>query len=653
LLLTLDFSTYGQKKEASYGYPLIHNYTSKEYLVAENVNWATTQDELGNMYFANKDGILKFDGNYWTKIGTNTEAKSISYDSISKTVYVGCFEDFGYLKVIDKGILAFVSLANKLKNNEKIGTVWDCFSTPEGLFFNTENRLLRYKDGNFKNWKAENSFHTSFYAGDKIFVRDVGVGLFCLEGYVMLYINGSDAFANQRVDFIEKTKNTENEYILASREKGLFKFKLINENEQYSMSLMPINNGTENLFSTNILYNGVKLSNNKLAFSTEAGGVLILDFEGNLIAQYNIDNGVNCNVINDVFEDINGNLWLATENGISLVMHSLPNYNFQYKGNISGMTEAIAKLDDVVYLGSSAGLFQFNKQKNQFEKSNFPFTQVWQLTELKDKKSLIASTTKGIYKVTNTGFTLLTSAIENVYTVCESKIHKHVFYIGHLGGFAAYKIENGSFNFVYSNPNINYPIRSISEGQYGNIWLSTQNDGLIYMRSGIIKALKQRGESGESKDGMDMSLVHINKATLLLEYASANNPIYIVREKTQAAIENAIIYTHETDKKILFEIKGNKFPMGIYMGTTLQPFKKHEIQLVKGDVVYMFSDGYADQFGGPSAKKLKYNQFKKFILESMFLTMEEQRIYLEQKINEWQGDLEQVDDVLVIGVRIV
>jgi serine phosphatase RsbU (regulator of sigma subunit) len=89
------------------------------------------------------------------------------------------------------------------------------------------------------------------------------------------------------------------------------------------------------------------------------------------------------------------------------------------------------------------------------------------------------------------------------------------------------------------------------------------------------------------------------------------------------------------------------------MGTTLQPFKKHEIQLVKGDVVYMFSDGYADQFGGPSAKKLKYNQFKKFILESMFLTMEEQRIYLEQKINEWQGDLEQVDDVLVIGVRIV
>jgi serine phosphatase RsbU (regulator of sigma subunit) len=80
---------------------------------------------------------------------------------------------------------------------------------------------------------------------------------------------------------------------------------------------------------------------------------------------------------------------------------------------------------------------------------------------------------------------------------------------------------------------------------------------------------------------------------------------------------------------------------------------KQDIQLCKGDVLYMFSDGFADKLGGPSAKKLKYNQFKKFILESMFLTMEEQKIYLEQMLNEWQGDLEQVDDVLVIGVRIV
>jgi len=179
------------------------------------------------------------------------------------------------------------------------------------------------------------------------------------------------------------------------------------------------------------------------------------------------------------------------------------------------------------------------------------------------------------------------------------------------------------------------------------------NEILNRMRAGIIKALKQRGESGESKDGMDMSLVKLDTSTLILEYAGANNPIYIIRDKNQPEITNAVLFNSENNKKNLFEIKGNKFPVGIHMGTTLQDFTQREIQLVKGDVFYMFSDGYADQFGGPSAKKLKYNQFKKLILESMFLTMEEQKIYLEQKLNDWQGDLEQVDDVLVIGVRIV
>ena len=125
----------GQQRGTNYGYPLIHNYTSKEYIVAENVNWAATQDELGNMYFANNHGILKFDGNYWTLISTNTQAISICYDSISKTVFVGCVEDFGFLKVLNNGKLSFVSLTNKLKKNEKIGMVWDCFSSPQGIFF--------------------------------------------------------------------------------------------------------------------------------------------------------------------------------------------------------------------------------------------------------------------------------------------------------------------------------------------------------------------------------------------------------------------------------------------------------------------------------------------------------------------------------------
>jgi serine phosphatase RsbU (regulator of sigma subunit) len=176
---------------------------------------------------------------------------------------------------------------------------------------------------------------------------------------------------------------------------------------------------------------------------------------------------------------------------------------------------------------------------------------------------------------------------------------------------------------------------------------------LNMLRSGIIKALKQRGESGESKDGMDMSLVNINKLTKELEFSGANNPIYIVRSKDKPAPEKATTFNIDNSNYYLYEIKGNKFPVGIHMGTTLQPFTKQSVTLHTGDAIYLFSDGFADQFGGPHGKKLKYTQFKKLILESLFLSMEEQKIYLEQKLNEWQGQLEQVDDILVIGIRII
>jgi serine phosphatase RsbU (regulator of sigma subunit) len=176
---------------------------------------------------------------------------------------------------------------------------------------------------------------------------------------------------------------------------------------------------------------------------------------------------------------------------------------------------------------------------------------------------------------------------------------------------------------------------------------------LNMLRSGIIKALKQRGESGESKDGMDMALININKLTKEMEFAGANNPIYIVRSLDKPAPDGASPFKIDNSNYCLYEIKGNKFPVGIHMGTTLQPFTKQSVTLYIGDAVYLFSDGFADQFGGPNGKKLKYTQFKKLILESLFLSMEEQKIYLEQKLNDWQGQLEQVDDILVIGIRII
>ncbi len=136
----------------------------------------------------------------------------------------------------------------------------------------------------------------------------------------------------------------------------------------------------------------------------------------------------------------------------------------------------------------------------------------------------------------------------------------------------------------------------------------------------------------EVKDGMDIALCALNPNTNELEYSGANNSIYII------------------SKGELTEIKADKQPIGKYAYS--KAFVNHKITLQKSDTIYIFSDGYADQFGGEKGKKFKYSRFKNLLLELYDNPMKEQLTVINRKFNSWKGKLEQVDDVCVIGVKI-
>lgn len=135
----------------------------------------------------------------------------------------------------------------------------------------------------------------------------------------------------------------------------------------------------------------------------------------------------------------------------------------------------------------------------------------------------------------------------------------------------------------------------------------------------------------EVKDGMDIALCSIKGNTL--HYSGANNPLWVLRKD---AVE-------------FEEIKANKQPIGKYANP--EPFTSHEVQLNPGDTVYIFTDGYQDQFGGPKGKKLKASNLKKLILDNAHQPMSQQKSKLEQAFHQWKGDLDQLDDVCVIGFR--
>jgi len=162
----------------------------------------------------------------------------------------------------------------------------------------------------------------------------------------------------------------------------------------------------------------------------------------------------------------------------------------------------------------------------------------------------------------------------------------------------------------------------------------TQPDEILnHLRDGVISALKQKGEEGDTKDGMDIALCTYDLGSMNLNYAGANNPLYLIRNNE------------------LLEEKPDKQPIGYFLDE-LTPFTNVNLEIKKGDTIYIFSDGYADQFGGPKGKKFKYRPFKELLLSLQGTPMKEQRDVLDKTIEDWKGELEQIDDICILGVKI-
>lgn len=184
------------------------------------------------------------------------------------------------------------------------------------------------------------------------------------------------------------------------------------------------------------------------------------------------------------------------------------------------------------------------------------------------------------------------------------------------GGFMT-MLGNGLLNELVNEHNVTEPAEVLNK-----------------LREKIITSLKQTGRSGENKDGMDIVLFRIDPSGKELCYAAANNGFLLIRDG--AAQEHA----------------GDKQPVGIYNDQPA-PFRQFTITLQKGDLIYSFTDGYPDQFGGPKGKKFKYRQLNEILTGNSGKTLKDQKNILSWHFENWKGELEQVDDVCVIGVKIV
>lgn len=189
----------------------------------------------------------------------------------------------------------------------------------------------------------------------------------------------------------------------------------------------------------------------------------------------------------------------------------------------------------------------------------------------------------------------------------------------------------GAFMSMLGSALLNDVVRSIHKLQANLI--------LNELRDQVILSLRQTGKEEETKDGMDLSMCLLNKENMKLQFAGAYNSLYLIRNGK------------------LREIKGDKMPIGI-SSRAGKSFTNHTMKVYKDDTLYMFSDGYPDQFGGERGKKYLYTRFKTLLLEIQDRIMFDQKEILEQNMNEWMGltggndKYDQVDDIIVMGIKI-
>ncbi len=163
--------------------------------------------------------------------------------------------------------------------------------------------------------------------------------------------------------------------------------------------------------------------------------------------------------------------------------------------------------------------------------------------------------------------------------------------------------------------------------------INTPSEILDELNKGVANIFKRDGFDNDLKDGMDISIIAIHKTKNIIEYAGAINQLFLIRNDH------------------IHEYKANRFsisPINLGFGK----YTNHVIEVKDNDMIYLFSDGYVDQFGGPDEKKFKYRRFRHLLLNNYHRPLDEQKGVLKRVINTWRGQLEQIDDILVMGIRI-
>ena len=537
----------GRQSSIEKGFLPIHNYSPKEYN-ARPQNWAIVQDKRGVMYFGNNKGVLEYDGVNWRQINTpnETTVRSLSIDEKGR-IYIGARGEFGYLSPDSIGNLKYKSLLKYVnKKDRKFADVWKTFATDEGVFFQTSDKIFRWRDNQFKVWNADKSFHFMFYlpspskgVNGQIYVSEREIGLKKLIDDDLVLIQGGELFAEESIYFMIPFK--EKQILLNTRSHGLYimtptsadYYPTNRHNPEQFTKIVPFHSKIDSFLMKNLVYSAIRLHNGNYSIGTSEGGIAIIDSVGKLLYFLNKDQGLQDEATKFQYIDAQKRLWIALNNGISSVDISSPITFFDDKADLEGTIQSITRYNGTLYVATNLGVY-YLKNKNSSEKNISDFerdvfkkiegisTECWDLKSFNNGKHnvLLVTTNDGIFQIDKDHrIDFITKNIPWVFH--QSKEDPSRVFIGLENGLSSIYRSNGKWIDEGNIEGIDETIFNIAEDNDGDLWLGTFNQGVL--------------------------LLHIS--------SFVNNRIYeseIVRYDTSNGLPEGFVYVRQAINKTLF-----------------------------------------------------------------------------------------------------
>ncbi|WP_461629129.1 helix-turn-helix and ligand-binding sensor domain-containing protein [Labilibaculum euxinus] len=555
LLISIS-SFFAFSKVKNNGIPFIKNFPRSHYKGGTQ-NWDITQAPNGLLYFANNEGVLEFDGNNWRVIPmpNNSVVRSLAVDSLGQ-IFVGAYNEFGYLKPDNQGKLSYHSLVDLLPDNDrKFDEVWQIFPYKKGILFHSFQKIFYYRDGAISQIQNENEFHFGFLVHDQFFVREQRKGLCVLDGRSVDVVKGGEIFADKEIVSLLPLSN--HLLLIATALDGLFLYD--------GTQITTWNNDLSQKFKTDQVYTGISLGNSKFAFGTVRNGVYIINKDGQIIQNINTEKGLQNNTVLSLFLDRRENLWVGLDNGIDYLEISSPLSIFPKEKDL-GAGYASIYHDGYLYLGTNTGLFarkyDFSKGlrngEEAFELVKNTSGQVWHLQVVDGE--LICGHNKGTFSIDKKVGKLI-SDIAGGWNYIYKKEIPNVMIGGTYTGLVLYeksKQTNNKWKFSKRIEGFNESCREMVWNDDNSIWMCHGYKGVyrLLLNEGFDECTKYRFYGVE--DGFQSNLgIDVHKLRDEIVFSTSNGFYKYVAESDRFEVHQSLnnIFDSEEPVNKLFEQK--------------------------------------------------------------------------------------------------